>query len=116
MALVPTRVKPGVSLVIVVLALAAWRVVPGAADDPRRIISLVPATTEMLFAMGAGGRLAGVSSYDRYPTQVNRLARLGGLLDPDDPNDPNDSVGADSNWFVNRFPSNAWSTSCTGFM
>jgi len=50
--------------------------------DPHRIISLVPATTEMLFAMGAGDRLAGVSNYDRFPPDVARLPRVGGLLDP----------------------------------
>jgi iron complex transport system substrate-binding protein len=56
----------------------------GQADlEPRRIISLVPATTEMLFAMGAGDRLAGVSNYDRFPADVARLPRVGGLLDPD---------------------------------
>ena len=43
----------------------------------------MPATTEMLFAMGAGDRLAGVSSYDRFPPEVERLPRVGGLLDPD---------------------------------
>ena len=53
-----------------------------AAEPPHRIVSLVPATTEMLFAMGAGDRVAGVSSYDRYPPDVERLPRLGGLLDP----------------------------------
>lgn len=53
-----------------------------ATTDPRRIVSLVPATTEMLFALGAGDRLVGVSSYDRYPPEVDRLPRLGGLLDP----------------------------------
>ena len=50
---------------------------------PHRIVSLVPAATEMLFAMGAGDRLVGVGSYDRYPPEVARLPRLGGLLDPD---------------------------------
>ncbi|MGC4083645.1 MAG: helical backbone metal receptor [Vicinamibacterales bacterium] len=49
---------------------------------PRRIVSLVPATTEMLFAIGAGDRIAGVGSYDRYPPEVEKLPRLGGLLDP----------------------------------
>jgi iron complex transport system substrate-binding protein len=53
-----------------------------AADVPRRIVSLVPATTEMLFAIGAGDRVVGVSSYDRFPTAVDRLPHLGGLLDP----------------------------------
>jgi iron complex transport system substrate-binding protein len=50
--------------------------------QPRRIISLVPATTEMVFAMGAQDRLIGVSNYDRYPKEVERLPRVGGLLDP----------------------------------
>lgn len=49
---------------------------------PMRIVSLVPATTEMLFDMGAGARLVGVGSYDRFPPEVERLPRLGGLLDP----------------------------------
>jgi len=52
------------------------------AETPRRVVSLVPATTEMLFAMGAGDRVAGVSSYDRFPRDVERLPRLGGLIDP----------------------------------
>jgi iron complex transport system substrate-binding protein len=36
----------------------------------------------MLFAMGAGDRLAGVGNYDRFPPEVSRLPRVGGLLDP----------------------------------
>jgi iron complex transport system substrate-binding protein len=36
----------------------------------------------MLFAMGAGSVVAGVSSYDRYPPEVATLPKLGGLLDP----------------------------------
>jgi iron complex transport system substrate-binding protein len=36
----------------------------------------------MLFAMGAGNVVAGVSSYDRYPPEVAQLPKLGGLLDP----------------------------------
>jgi iron complex transport system substrate-binding protein len=36
----------------------------------------------MLFAIGASDRLVGVSSYDRYPPEVNRMTRVGGLLDP----------------------------------
>jgi len=50
---------------------------------PQRIISLIPATTEMIFAMGAGSRLVGVGNYDRFPPEVSRLPRVGGLLDPD---------------------------------
>jgi iron complex transport system substrate-binding protein len=64
-------------------ALAAILVVSARAQSgPRRIVSLVPATTEMLFAMGAGSRVAGVSDYDRFPPDVERIAKVGGLLDP----------------------------------
>lgn len=55
---------------------------PATADLPRRIVSLIPATTEMLFAMGAGDRIAGVSNYDRFPPEVEKLPKVGGLLDP----------------------------------
>jgi iron complex transport system substrate-binding protein len=54
------------------------RVQPG----PRRIISLIPATTEMLYEMGAGGRLVAVSTYDEHPPEVQGLPKVGGLLDP----------------------------------
>jgi iron complex transport system substrate-binding protein len=49
---------------------------------PGRIISLVPAVTEMLFAVGAGPRVIGVSSFDHFPPEVERLERVGALLDP----------------------------------
>lgn len=56
---------------------------PAAQPAPRRIVSLVPAVTEMLFAIGAGDRVTGVSSFDRFPPEVRSLPKVGGLLDPD---------------------------------
>lgn len=53
------------------------------ARSPRRIISVIPAVTEMLFAIGAGPQVVGVGSFDRYPPQVETLPRVGALLDPD---------------------------------
>lgn len=50
---------------------------------PRRVVSLVPALTEMVFAIGAGDRVIAVSSYDEDPPQVKNLPRVGALLDPD---------------------------------
>jgi len=48
-----------------------------------RVISLIPATTEMLFAMGAGNRVIAVGSFDHFPPEVEKLPRVGALLDPD---------------------------------
>ena len=49
----------------------------------RRIVSLVPALTEMLFAIGAGPQVVGVGSFDAFPPEVKNLPRVGALLDPD---------------------------------
>lgn len=51
--------------------------------SPRRIVSLVPAITEMLFAIGAGPQVVAVSSYDEFPPEVKALPKVGALLDPD---------------------------------
>ena len=49
----------------------------------RRVVSLVPAVTEMLFAIGAGPQVAAVSNFDDFPAEVKALPRVGALLDPD---------------------------------
>ena len=51
--------------------------------QPQRIVSLVPALTEMLFAIGAGPQVVAVSSYDEFPPEVKQLPQVGALLDPD---------------------------------
>jgi len=56
---------------------------PAIAAPPQRIVSLIPAVTEMIFAMGDGNRLVGVSSFDHFPPEVSRITRVGALLDPD---------------------------------
>lgn len=65
-----------------VLMRAPW--VHGQRSETRaeRIISVVPALTEVLFAIGAGPQVVGVSSYDRFPPEVEALPRVGALLDP----------------------------------
>jgi iron complex transport system substrate-binding protein len=50
---------------------------------PHRIVSLIPAVTEMLFTVGAGPDVVAVSSFDEYPPEVKKLERVGALLDPD---------------------------------
>ena len=66
-------------VVLVWLALVTLRAL---AEPPQRIVSLVPSVTEMLFAIGAGSRVVGVSSYDEFPPEVTRIQKVGGLFDP----------------------------------
>lgn len=49
---------------------------------PDRIVSLTPATTEILFAMGAGDRLVGRSEYDKWPDAALSVPNLGPGLRP----------------------------------
>ena len=53
------------------------------ARAPSRIISVIPAVTEMLFAIGAGPQVVAVGSFDRFPPEVEKLPRVGALIDPD---------------------------------
>jgi iron complex transport system substrate-binding protein len=48
----------------------------------RRVVSLVPSATEVLFALGAGDRVVGVSTFDDWPLEATRLPRVGGMLNP----------------------------------
>jgi len=53
-----------------------------AAAPARRIVSLNPATTELLFALGAGPRLVGRSQWDRWPDSARLVPDLGPALGP----------------------------------
>jgi iron complex transport system substrate-binding protein len=50
--------------------------------EARRVISIIPATTEMLFAMGAGDRVIAIGNYDTYPPEAQKLPKVGALIDP----------------------------------
>jgi iron complex transport system substrate-binding protein len=67
---------------VLIMALALSAVLT-AAPRPARVVSLIPAVTEMLFAMGAESDVIGVSSFDRFPAEVSSRPKVGGLLDPD---------------------------------
>jgi iron complex transport system substrate-binding protein len=49
---------------------------------PHRIVSLNPSTTELLFAIGAGDRLVGRTTYDMWPVAARSVRDLGPGLRP----------------------------------
>jgi len=51
-------------------------------EFPRRIVSLSPDVTEMLYGMGAFGQVVGVSDYCTYPPEAARLPSVGGWANP----------------------------------
>ncbi|MCB0323430.1 MAG: ABC transporter substrate-binding protein [Bdellovibrionales bacterium] len=50
--------------------------------EVRRIVSLAPTLTEVLFAIGAGDKVVGVTRYCDYPPQATTLPHIGGIVDP----------------------------------
>lgn len=51
-------------------------------SPPQRIISLSPGVTEILFAIGAGDRVVGVTDFCVFPEKAKSLPKVGGLLNP----------------------------------
>jgi iron complex transport system substrate-binding protein len=45
----------------------------------RRIVSLSPGVTEILFALGAGGQTLGITQYCDWPPEAQGLTRVGGF-------------------------------------
>ena len=47
--------------------------------EVKRIVSLAPNLTEILFALGAGPMVVGVSSFSDFPPDATRLPKVGGF-------------------------------------
>jgi iron complex transport system substrate-binding protein len=53
------------------------------ADNPQRIVSLAPNNTEILFALGLGDRIAGVTAYCDFPEAAKTKQKTGDTINPD---------------------------------
>lgn len=53
-----------------------------ASGPPARIVSMAPSTTEILFALGLGDKVVGVTRYCDYPEAAKNIAKIGGYVDP----------------------------------
>jgi len=52
-------------------------------ETPERIVSLAPSHTEILFALGLGDRVVGVTDYCNYPEEAAGRPTVGGFADID---------------------------------
>lgn len=53
-----------------------------AEDTQKRIVSLAPNMTEILFALGLGDRIVGVTSYCDHPEEAKEKPKVGGMSNP----------------------------------
>jgi len=73
------------ALLLITAALGAAPEAQWLGEPPKkaeRIVSLAPSATELIFAMGAGERVVGVTRYDDVPKAVLKLPKVGGFIDP----------------------------------
>lgn len=66
------------------ILLASLSVAAGVADasPPARVVSLAPAITETLFALGLGARVVGVSTWCDWPPEATGLPKVGSFSEP----------------------------------
>lgn len=50
--------------------------------EPEKIVSLSPANTETLFALGAGDKVVGRTDYCNYPEEASDIASIGSYSEP----------------------------------
>jgi iron complex transport system substrate-binding protein len=49
------------------------------AETPQRLISLAPSNTEILFALGLGDKVVGVTEFCDYPEEAQAIEKVGGM-------------------------------------
>src|SRR5436309_1931505 len=65
-----------------ILAIPALGSIPGWAASPQRIVSVSPVVTEILYGIGAFGRVVAVTEYCLYPPEAKALPKVGGWSTP----------------------------------
>ncbi|MFS0656132.1 ABC transporter substrate-binding protein [Bacillus sp. 179-C3.3 HS] len=48
-------------------------------EQPKRIVSLIPSNTEIVYALGLGDKMVGRSDVDNYPKEVEKVEKVGGV-------------------------------------
>ena len=71
-----------VKIVLLLIACSLTALAAEQVTVPQRIISLSPATTEILFSLGLGDRIVGVTSFCDHPPEAKKKTKIGGMSNP----------------------------------
>ncbi len=69
-------------LILFLISYFSFPIFTYAGELPNRIISLSPNITEILFAMGLGDKIVGVTNFCDYPEEVKKIPKIGGMSNP----------------------------------
>jgi iron complex transport system substrate-binding protein len=67
---------------ILLVFFAACAGLAAEASPPERIISLAPSMTEILYALGLGDNIMGVTTFCDYPEEAKKKPKIGGMSNP----------------------------------
>lgn len=81
--------KPAASFIAALMLLAGGcsdggekELLPRAGSRPQRIVCASPAVTEIVFALGRGDQVVGVSDFTVYPPEAETIESIGGWANP----------------------------------
>ncbi len=69
-------------LLSLVLTFACGTAFAEPASPPHRIITLAPSVTEIVYALGLGDNIVGVTTYCDYPEDARKKPKVGGMSNP----------------------------------
>jgi iron complex transport system substrate-binding protein len=70
------------TLIVVLALLISLAPLSARAETPKRIVSLAPQITEMLYALGLGDNIVGVTIFCDYPPEARQKPKIGGMSNP----------------------------------
>jgi iron complex transport system substrate-binding protein len=74
--------KKSIIAIFVAISIVLFSHSAHAEKTPDRIISLAPNITEILFALGLGERIVGVTNFCDYPEEALNKQKVGGMTNP----------------------------------
>ncbi len=74
--------KTRIAVIVLVLFLYGIAAVADSVIPPKRIVSLAPSMTEILYALGLGDDIVGVTTFCDYPEEAKKKPKIGGMSNP----------------------------------
>jgi iron complex transport system substrate-binding protein len=74
--------KQFIIILFLILSVSSLTSAAEPASPPRRIVSLAPSMTEILYALGLGENIVAVTTFCDYPEEAKKKPKIGGMSNP----------------------------------